>query len=155
MLSGAQQAFDIVARTLVTPGGVVAMENPGYPPARAAFAAAGARIAPIPVDDAGICVDALPPEARIVYVTPSHQFPTGAELSAERRRALLDFAARNGAVIIKDDYDGEFRFGGGIHDALQTLDRNGSVVYVGTFSKCLFAAVRIGFLIAPPGSRPR
>lgn len=154
VLSGAQQAFDIIARTLVAPGSVVAMEDPGYPPARAAFAAAGARIAPAPVDDAGLCVDALPAEARIVYVTPSHQFPTGAELSAERRRALLDFATRNGAVIVEDDYDGEFRFGGEIHDALQTLDRNGSVVYVGTFSKCLFAAVRVGFLIAPPWLAP-
>jgi GntR family transcriptional regulator/MocR family aminotransferase len=154
VLSGAQQAFDIIARTLVTPGSVVAMEDPGYPPARAAFAAAGARIAAVPVDDHGLQVDALPPEARIVYVTPSHQFPTGAELSAERRRALLDFAADTGAVIVEDDYDGEFRFGGEIHDALQTLGRDGSVVYVGTFSKCLFAAVRIGFLIAPPWLAP-
>lgn len=154
VLSGAQQAFDIIARTLVTPGGVVAMEDPGYPPARAAFAAAGARIAPVPVDDEGLRVDALPADARIVYVTPSHQFPTGAELSAGRRRDLLDFAARSGAVIIEDDYDGEFRFGGEIHAALQTLDRNGSVVYVGTFSKCLFPAVRIGFVIAPPWLGP-
>jgi GntR family transcriptional regulator / MocR family aminotransferase len=154
VLSGAQQAFDVIARTLVTPGAVVAVEDPGYPPARAAFAAAGARIVPVPVDNAGLQVDALPPEARIVYVTPSHQFPTGAELSAERRRALLEFAERNGAVIVEDDYDGEFRFGGEIHDALQTLDRNESVVYVGTFSKCLFAAVRIGFVIAPPWLGP-
>lgn len=154
VLSGAQQAFDIIARTLVTPGAVVAVEDPGYPPARAAFAAAGARIAPVPVDDSGLLVDALPRDARIVYVTPSHQFPTGAEMSAERRRALLDFAAKYGSVIIEDDYDGEFRFGGEIHDALQTLDRNGSVIYIGTFSKCLFAAVRVGFVIAPPWLGP-
>ena len=154
VLSGAQQAFDIIARTLVSPGDVVAVEDPGYPPARAAFAAAGARIVPAPVDAAGLRVDALPADARIVYVTPSHQFPTGAEMSAERRQALLDFAASRGAVVVEDDYDGEFRFGDEIHDALQTLDRSGSVIYVGTFSKSLFAAVRVGFVIAPPWLGP-
>jgi GntR family transcriptional regulator / MocR family aminotransferase len=154
VLSGAQQAFDIIARTLVAPGDIVAVEDPGYPPAHAAFAAAGARIAPVPVDGAGLRVDALPADARIIYVTPSHQFPTGAEMSAERRRALLDHAAAQGAVVVEDDYDGEFRFGDEIHDALQTLDRSGSVVYVGTFSKCLFAGVRVGFVIAPPWLGP-
>jgi GntR family transcriptional regulator/MocR family aminotransferase len=152
--SGAQQAFDLLARVLVTPGRTtVAMENPGYPAARFALAAAGARLAPIPVDAEGMVVAKLPRQARVICVTPSHQFPLGCVLSTERRVALLEFARRQGAVIIEDDYDGEFRFGGRPLDALQTLDRDESVFYVGTFSKSLFPAIRVGFIVTPPWAR--
>jgi GntR family transcriptional regulator/MocR family aminotransferase len=116
---------------------------------RAAFAAAGAHIVPVPVDDEGIRVDRIPAKVRVVCVSPSHQFPSGCTMSMARRAALIDFAARQGAVIIEDDYDGEFRFSEHATDALQTLDRSESVFYVGTFSKSLFPGLRLGFTIAP------
>ncbi|MBV8159250.1 MAG: PLP-dependent aminotransferase family protein, partial [Dyella sp.] len=149
--SGAQQAFDLLARCLVTPGRtVIAVEDPGYPPLRAAFEAAGASVVPVPVDAEGLIVEQIPTTARVIYVTPSHQFPLGMVMSPARRMALLDFARRHGAVIIEDDYDGEFRYGGRPLDALQTLDRDGLVFYVGTFSKSLFPALRLGYVVAPP-----
>jgi GntR family transcriptional regulator/MocR family aminotransferase len=152
--SGAQQAFDLIARLLVTPGQTkVAVEEPGYPPVRAAFAAAGARLLPLPVDDEGLCVERLPDDVRIVSVTPSHQSPTGVAMSLRRRAALLDFARRHRAVIVEDDYDGEFRFGGRPLDALQTLDRDALVFYVGTFSKSMFPSLRKGFVVAPAWAR--
>lgn len=152
---GAQQAFDLLARILVTPGHtVIAVEDPGYPPLRAAFESMGAIVAPVPVDAEGLVVDEIPREARIVYVTPSHQFPSGMAMSHARRLALLAFARQHGAVIIEDDYDGEFRYGSRPLDALQTLDREGSVFYVGTFSKSLFPALRLGYLVAPPWAMP-
>jgi len=152
--AGAQQAFDLLARLLVAPGRTrVAVENPGYPPSRAAFVAAGAVLAPVPVDEEGLSVDALPDDVRVVVVTPSHQSPTGVALSLRRRAALLDFARRHDAIVIEDDYDGEFRFGGRPLDALQTLDRDGRVFYVGTFSKSLFPALRKGFVVAPAWAR--
>ena len=153
--SGAQQAFDLLARVLVAPARTtVAVENPGYPPARFALAAAGARVAPVPVDSEGMVVSKLPRQARVVCVTPSHQFPLGCVLSTERRVALLELARSQGAVIIEDDYDGEFRFSGRPLDALQTLDRDERVFYVGTFSKSLFPAIRVGFIVAPSWARP-
>lgn len=149
--NGAQQAFDLLARILVTPGRtVLAVEDPGYPPLRAAFEAAGAVVVPVPVDAEGLVVDRLPAEARIIYVTPSHQYPLGMAMSPARRQALLAFARQRGAVIIEDDYDGEFRYGGRPLDALQTLDRDGVVFYVGTFSKSLFPALRLGYVVTPP-----
>ncbi len=152
--SGAQQAFDLLARVLVSPRrNVVAIENPGYPPLRAAFAGAGAALVHVPVDGEGLIVERLPQGARAIYVTPSHQFPLGVAMSARRRKALLDFARRRGAVVIEDDYDGEFRFSGRPLDALQTLDRDDAVFYVGTFSKSLFPALRLGYVIAPPWAR--
>ncbi|HEY3178969.1 MAG TPA: PLP-dependent aminotransferase family protein [Casimicrobiaceae bacterium] len=152
--AGAQQAFDLLARILVTPGrGVVALEDPGYPPTRAAFAAAGAKTVAVPVDREGLIVERLPQNTRVVCVTPSHQFPLGVAMSARRRAGLLEFARRRGAVVIEDDYDGEFRFGGRALDALQTLDRHENVFYVGTFSKSLFPALRLGFVAAPPWAR--
>ncbi|WP_266156998.1 PLP-dependent aminotransferase family protein [Dyella silvatica] len=153
--SGAQQAFDLLARVLVTPGQTtLAMEDPGYPPLRAAFTAAGANVVAVPVDDEGLVVEQLPASTQVIYVTPSHQFPLGMPLSPRRRTALLAFAQAHNATIIEDDYDGEFRYGGRPLDALQTLDRHGSVCYVGTFSKCLFPTLRLGYVVAPPWLHP-
>jgi GntR family transcriptional regulator/MocR family aminotransferase len=152
--AGAQQAFDLIARILVTPARTtVAVEEPGYPPLRNVFAAAGARIVSVPVDDQGLRVDRLPAATKVICVTPSHQFPLGVHLSLARRMALLEFARARGAAIIEDDYDGEFRYAGKPLDALQTLDRSRCVFYVGTFSKSLFPALRLGFVIAPPWAR--
>jgi GntR family transcriptional regulator / MocR family aminotransferase len=148
--SGAQQAFDLLARTLVTRNEtVVAIEDPGYPPMRVAFAAAGARLAPVGVDEEGLIVEQLPPEAAVICVCPSHQFPLGATMSMRRRKALIEFARRRGAVIIEDDYDGEFRYDGSPLEALRTADAADVVFYVGTFSKCMLSALRLGFIIAP------
>jgi GntR family transcriptional regulator/MocR family aminotransferase len=152
---GAQQAFDLLARVLVTPGRtVVAVEEPGYPPVREAFAAAGAKLVGVPVDAEGLVIERLPAQARVIYVTPSHQFPLGVTLSPRRRAALLAFAHAHGATVIEDDYDSEFRYGERPLDALQTLDRAGTVCYVGTFSKCLFPALRLGYAVVPPWLAP-
>jgi GntR family transcriptional regulator / MocR family aminotransferase len=139
---------------LVDRGTCVAVEEPGYPPARRAFAAAGARIAPVPVDAEGLDVARLPAHARVVYVTPSHQFPLGTAMSLPRRLALLAWAERHGAAIVEDDYDSEFRFDGRPLEPLQSLDRSGRVLYVGTFSKVLLPSLRLGFVIAPPSLMP-
>ena len=149
--AGAQQAFDLLARVLTTRDRTtVALEDPGYPPLRAAFEAQGARMAPVPVDQEGLIVDRVPARARLVCVTPSHQFPLGAVMSAGRRAALLELCQRRGMVIIEDDYDGEFRFVDRPLDALQTLDRAQCVFYVGTFSKSLLPDLRVGYIVAPP-----
>jgi GntR family transcriptional regulator/MocR family aminotransferase len=153
--SGSQQAFDLLARILVKPArSVVAIENPGYPPLRIAFEAAGARLAPVPVDGEGMIVGKLPPGANVICVTPSHQFPLGAAMSMRRRTSLLEFAQARGAVVIEDDYDGEFRFAGRPLDALQSLDRSACVFYIGTFAKTLFPGIRLGFVVAPRWAQP-
>jgi GntR family transcriptional regulator/MocR family aminotransferase len=151
--SGAQQAIDLIGRVLIDPGTTVAVEDPGYPPARHAFAALGARVVGVPVDPSGLVVDALPRSARVVYVTPSHQFPLGVPMSPARRTALLAWAHRHRAVVIEDDYDAEYRFTDRPLQPMHSIDRSGSVVYVGTFSKTMFPALRLGFLIAPPSLR--
>ena len=152
--SGAQQAFDLLARLLVTPGRTrVAVEDPGFPPTRAAFAAAGALLVPVPVDDQGLCVELVPDDVKVICVTPSHQSPTGAVMSASRRAELLMRARTIGAVVVEDDYDGEFLFDAHPQDALQTLDCDERVFYVGTFSKSLFPALRKGFVVAPAWAR--
>jgi len=148
--SGAQQAFDLLARVLVTAGQtVVAIEDPGYPPMRVAFSAAGARLVPVGVDEEGLIVEDLPADAGIICVCPSHHFPLGVTLSARRRKALIAFARRHRAVIIEDDYDGEFRYDGSFVEALRTSDAADVVFYVGTFSKCMLPALRLGFVVAP------
>lgn len=152
--SSAQQAHHLIAQLLVRPGRTrVAVEDPGYPPTRAAFLAAGAELIPVAVDEEGLRVDQLPEHVDIVCVTPSHQSPTGVAMSMRRRQVLLDFAAQCDAVVIEDDYDGEFRFGPRPLDALQTLDAEGRVFYVGTFSKSLFPAIRKGFVVPPQWAR--
>jgi GntR family transcriptional regulator/MocR family aminotransferase len=152
--SGAQQAFDLLARLLVTPGRTrVAVENPGFPPLRAAFVAAGAQLVPVPVDGEGLRVDRLPGDVKVICVTPSHQSPTGAVMSSARRMALLARARTMDAVVVEDDYDGEFLYDAHTQDALQTLDRDGCVFYVGTFSKSLFPALRKGFVVTPAWAR--
>ncbi|HEX8292851.1 MAG TPA: PLP-dependent aminotransferase family protein [Pyrinomonadaceae bacterium] len=154
VVDGAQMAFDLIARVLLDPGDAAWMEEPGYPGARAALTAAGARLAHVPVDAEGLDVAAgaaLEPGARLVYVTPSHQFPLGMTMSLPRRLALLDWAGRAGAWVVEDDFDSEYRYEGRPLASLQGLDNDGRVVYVGTFSKFLFPSLRLGYIVAPAG----
>jgi GntR family transcriptional regulator/MocR family aminotransferase len=151
--TGIQQAIDLVGRVLLEPGACVAMEEPGYIPPRLLFESLGARIVGIPVDGEGLIVDALPADARVVYVTPSHQFPTGVAMSLRRRMALLAWADRHDAAVVEDDYDSEFRYAGQPLEPLQSLDRSGRVVYVGSFSKVMLPTLRLGFLVAPASLR--
>ena len=154
VVNGSQQALDVAARVLVNPGDAVAIEEPGYRGARAVFQAMGARVVPVPCDVEGIVVDWIPEDARAIYVTPSHQFPTGSVMSASRRLELLAKANRTGAVIIEDDYDSEFRYEGRPLAALQGLDEGGRVIYTGTLSKVLLPALRLGYMVAPPSLQP-
>jgi GntR family transcriptional regulator/MocR family aminotransferase len=149
VVNGSQQALDLIARVLIERGDPVAIEDPQYQGTREIFRAAGARLLPVPVDRDGLNPAKLPKTARVAFVTPSHQFPTGAILPLARRLALLDWAKRKDAVIIEDDYDGEFRYEGQPLESLQGLDSEGRVVYLGTFSRTIFSALRIGYLIAP------
>ncbi len=151
--AGTQQAMDLAIRTLLTPGDTALVEDPCYPPARQALVLNGARLVGIPVDDDGIRTAALdayrgtPPA--LVYVTPSHQYPTGAALPLARRLQLLAFAQRHGSWIIEDDYDSEFRYEGHSIASLQGLDANGRVIYAGSFSKALLPGLRVGYLVVP------
>ncbi|MFC5431694.1 PLP-dependent aminotransferase family protein [Paraburkholderia denitrificans] len=146
---GAQHALDLLARVMLRPGDVVAVEDPGYPPARVAFEALGAKVVPVPVDDEGLIVACLPKTARLVYVTPSHQFPLGMPMSLARRVALLEWAQARGAVVVEDDYDCEYRFEGRSLEPLKSLDNAGLVAYVGTFSKTIFPELRVGYVVPP------
>ena len=153
--SGAQQAFDLLARVLVASSDtVVAVEDPGYPPMRVPFAAAGAKLVPVGIDAEGLMVDAIPANASVICLCPSHQFPIGISMSQRRRQALIEFARRHNAVIIEDDYDGEFRFEGSPLTALRAHEASDVVFYVGTFSKCMLPSLRLGFIIAPDWARP-
>jgi GntR family transcriptional regulator/MocR family aminotransferase len=150
--SGAQQALDLIGRFLLDPGDQVWMEEPGYPGAWQTLRAAGASIVRVPVDDDGLNVKAgrkLAPRAKMAYVTPANQFPLGVTMSADRRMDLLDWAASVDAWIVEDEYDAEYRYHGKPVAALQSLDRSGSVIYVGTFTKMLFNALRLGFMVLP------
>lgn len=156
IVSGSQQALDLIARLRVRPGDIVALEDPGYPEARRVLSGSSSRQLFVPVDDEGIDVPALAGMTsirslpRVLYVTPSHQFPTGVTLSLSRRLALLDWAARRDVLIIEDDYDSEFRSPGRMIESLQGLDRANRVVYVGTFSTVLFPPLRVGYAVLPP-----
>jgi GntR family transcriptional regulator / MocR family aminotransferase len=152
--TGAQQAIDLIARVLLGPGDCAAVEEPGYPPARLLLQSLSARVCPVPVDSQGIIVEAIPDDARLIYVSPSHQFPLGMPMSLARRMELLTWAAEHDAAIIEDDYDSEFRFGGRPIETLYGLDTRGRVLYVGTFSKTMLPAIRLGFLIAPRSLQP-
>ena len=150
--SGSQQGVDLAGRVLLDPGDAVWMEDPGYTGARAALLGAGARLVPVPVDQEGLMVDEgarAAPRARLAYASPSHQFPLGVTMSAARRVALLRWAARAGAWILEDDYDSEFRYDARPLASLQGMDEEGRVIYVGTFSKTLFPAIRLGYLVVP------
>ncbi len=151
--NGTQQALDLIARVLLAPGDVVAVEDPGYELPSRLFRSLDLEVVPVPVDDEGIAVDALPPTARAVYVTPSHQYPLGVAMSLDRRRALLEWAGRHDAAVIEDDYDSEFRYGGLPIDPLHALDTEGRVLLVGSFSKTLLPTLRIGFVAVPPSLR--
>ena len=152
VLTSSQQALDLIGRLLLDPGDTACLEEPGYPSAAAALQAAGAVLCPVPVDESGLQVERLRecPRARLVYVTPSHQYPTGVTLPLDRRLALLAWASETGAWIVEDDYDSEFRYAGRPLAAVQGLDTRGRVLYVGTFSKMMFPSIRIAYLVVPP-----
>lgn len=151
--SGAQQAISLCAQLLVEPGDGVAVENPGYRAAGHAFALAGGKLHGVPVDGEGIDCQVLNrlDDCRVAYVTPSHQYPLGVVMSLARRLQLLAWAERTGGWIIEDDYDGEYRYSGAPLSPLAALDRSGRVLYVGTFGKVAFPALRLGYLVLPPG----
>jgi GntR family transcriptional regulator / MocR family aminotransferase len=149
IVSGVQEALDLVARLFVNPGDRVCMENPGYTGASLVFEAFGAKISAAHLDEQGITLDHLPSRARLLYVTPGHQFPLGTTMSLARRLQLLEWARKSGAVIFEDDYDSEYRYSGRPIPALQGLDRSGLVLYAGSFSKVLFPSLRLGYLVIP------
>ena len=153
LVSGAQQGLDLLARLLLKPADPVWMEDPGYFGATLAFENAGAKIIPVPVDEQGFSIATglrLCPQAKGVYLTPAHQFPLGMTMSLERRLAVLQWAAKTGSFVIEDDYDSEYRFDGPPVSALQSLDRNSNVIFVGSFNKLLFEGLRIGYVVLPP-----
>jgi GntR family transcriptional regulator/MocR family aminotransferase len=150
--AGSQQGLDLLARTLLQPDDAVWMEDPGYGGARWAFQRAGLRVVPVPLDHAGLDVSAaqnLAPDARLAFVTPSHQFPLGMTMSLERRLALLAWATDRQSWIVEDDCNSEYRYAGRPLPALQGLDTSGRVLYLGTFSNILFPALRLGYLVVP------
>jgi GntR family transcriptional regulator/MocR family aminotransferase len=150
IVSGAQEALDLVARLFVNPGDRVCMENPGYIGATAVFQSLGAKISYVPLDDEGMRLgESTLRNARLVYVTPGHQFPLGITMSLSRRLQLLESARKFGALILEDDYDSEFRYSGRPVPALQGLDRHGLVLFTGSFSKVLFPSLRLGYLVLP------
>jgi len=149
VVNGSQQALDLVARVLVERGDRVAIEDPHYNGTREVLRAAGAQLLPVPVDRDGLNPAQLPEHASMVFVTPSHQFPTGAILPLSRRLELLAWARRKNSVIVENDHDGEFHYEGRPLESLQGLDTEGRIVYIGTFSRTVFPALRIGYLIVP------
>ena len=151
IVSGAQQALDILGRLLLFRDDQVLVETPGYASAFELFAIRGANLLPLPVDDNGFPVERIPvtERARLVFVTPSNQFPRGGTMPLTRRLALLQWARAQDALVIEDDYDGELRYSSRPLAALQGLDEDGRVVYLGTFSKVLFPALRLGYVVLP------
>ncbi|MGB8849735.1 MAG: PLP-dependent aminotransferase family protein [Candidatus Acidiferrales bacterium] len=151
IVSGVQEALDLTARIFLNPGDRVSMENPGYPGARMAFEAVGAKVSAVRLDDDGMKVRSKGLQSsRLVYVTPGHEFPLGITMSLSRRLELLEWARKSGALIFEDDYDSEYRFAGRPIPAMQGFDRSGSVIFAGSFSKVLFPSLRLGYLVIPP-----
>jgi GntR family transcriptional regulator/MocR family aminotransferase len=151
--SGSQQALFLIANLLLSPGDAAWVEMPGYPGTCAALHGVGARICPVPVDADGLDVAAgikSRPDARLAYVTPSHQYPLGVTMSLKRRLELLSWAARSRMWIVEDEYDSEYRYTGPPIASLQSQDQAGSVIYVGTLSKVLFPGLRLGYVVVPP-----
>ena len=152
IVSGAQQALDLLARLLLKEHDQIWMEDPGYFGATIAFGNVGAEIVPVPVDEEGLLVsigEKICPHARGVYLTPAHQFPLGVTMSLERRMAVLKWASRTGAFVIEDDYDSEYRFEGTPVPSLQSLDNHSNVILVGSFGKTLFPSLRLGYVVLP------
>ncbi len=153
IFNGAQDAFNRIGVTLLDPGDEVWFENPGTIGARNSLITCGARLVPVPVDEEGISVEEgqrLAPDFRLAFVTPAHQHPLGVTMSLKRRFKLLRAAERAGAWIVEDDYVGEFHYSGRPPPTLKSVDEGGRVIYVGSFSKSLFPALRLGYLVAPP-----
>jgi GntR family transcriptional regulator/MocR family aminotransferase len=153
IVSGSQAALRLAGAVLLTRGDSVALEEPGYPGARAALGASGADVVSVPVDEEGMNIAALRrhgDRVRLAYTTPSHQYPLGMQMTAARRLALLDWAARGDAWVLEDDYDADYRYVNRPLGALQGMDAHGRVIYIGTFSKVLFPAVRVAYLVVPP-----
>jgi GntR family transcriptional regulator / MocR family aminotransferase len=151
IVSGMQEALDLATRLFINPGDKVSIENPGYVGAVASFEAAGAKISALPIDAEGVCVNhAGLRGSRMIYVTPAHQFPLGITMSLRRRLDLLDWARKNDAMIFEDDYDSEYRYCGRPIPALQGLDCTGQVIFAGSFSKVMFPALRLGYLVVAP-----
>ncbi len=152
IVAGSQQGLDLICRTLLEPGDEAWIEDPRYSGALGALLGAGVKPIPVPLDAQGLDVrraQQLSSQARLAYVTPSHQFPSGVVMGTSRRLELLDWAERASAWIVEDDYDSEFRYGSKPLRTLQGMDRSGRVIYVGTFSKILFPSLRIGYLVVP------
>ncbi|MCC5884374.1 MAG: PLP-dependent aminotransferase family protein [Halomonas sp.] len=151
IVQGAQQGFELIVRLLSDPGDEVWIEEPGYPGAQACFSAAGLGMTPVPVDDEGMNVEAVarPQSPKLIYVTPSHQYPSGVTMTLARRLALLEAAERHGAWVIEDDYDSEFRYEQRPIAALQGLVDDARVIYVGTFSKVMYPGLRLGYVVLP------
>jgi len=154
IISGVQEALERAAHLLIDPGDPVWVEDPGYPGADIVFRAVGAKVRPVPVDAEGLDLEwgrQRWTRAKLIYVTPAHQFPLGVTMSLRRRLALLDWARRSRTLIFEDDYDSEYRYQGRPIPALQGLDRAGAVIYAGTFNEVLFPALRLAYLVVPPG----
>ena len=149
IVNGSQQGLDLCVRLLLDRGDEVAFENPGYQGARQIFQAHGARLRPAGIDPDGIVIGDLGRKTHLVYVTPSHQFPTGVSMSLARRLELIEWARGQGAAIVEDDYDSEYRYSGAPLPSLQGLARGVPVIYIGTFSKVMFPGLRIGYVVAP------
>jgi GntR family transcriptional regulator/MocR family aminotransferase len=154
IVGGSQQGLDLSARLLIEPGDEVGFENPGYQGARRVFTAYGARLRPLPIDASGVVVRGLDRKTRLVYVTPSHQYPTGVSMSLGRRLELIEWAKHSRAVIVEDDYCSEYRYSGSPLPSLQGTASGATVIYVGTFSKVMFPGLRIGYIISPPSLVP-
>jgi GntR family transcriptional regulator/MocR family aminotransferase len=154
VVNGSQQGLDLCARLLLEPGDEVVVENPGYQGAWKAFTAAGAVLRAVPVDEEGLTCSGLGTNAKLAYVTPSHQFPTGVAMSLRRRLELIRWARKHNSILIEDDYDSEYRYSGAPMPAMQGLAGGAPIIYCGTFSKVMFPALRIGYLIVPPSLVP-